>query len=181
MIKDIKKVFEEYKFLRIIMLVLTIFVIVMTVLHYLLGNTHRYKMVDGSEYDYNMHYSYNLNKHNIDIEYPKEYNDTGNKQMVLQKGGDGYNPDKRCLLIIDNVSYKNIDNLIIKMSELYKTDYEEVELNGQTYYYLQENHTYNNEYYLTEYKNKILLINMEYNKESCKEELDGIVKTIKLK
>ena len=95
MIKDIKKVFEEYKFLRIIMLVLTIFVIVMTVLHYLLGNTHRYKMVDGSEYDYNMHYSYNLNKHNIDIEYPKEYNDTGNKQMVLQKGGDGYNPDKR--------------------------------------------------------------------------------------
>ena len=67
------------------------------------------------------------------------------------------------------------------MSKFYKVDYDKVEIDGKKWYHIEENRIYHNQYYLIEYKNNILMINMEYGFESCGNDLQSIVDSIQLK
>ena len=46
-IKEIKRVFQEYKFLRILLIIITAFVFVSLLYHFVFGRVPKYKTVDG--------------------------------------------------------------------------------------------------------------------------------------
>ena len=139
---------------------------------------------DGLNFTGDIRYQNNINKNNIKITIPSNFKDTGGKNNYLISR-DGENPvfsANLCSIMIDNaLNYKNAEHLAEGMSNFYKTNYEKRTIGGYSWYYLSTNKTFHTQYYLTDYKGKLIIMTAESLSNDCDQELEIIINSISLK